>query len=147
MHGELPRDATVLRLVRPIPEFIAASSPEWKAFEPSSADKSDAEESGQPVRVSVWDVKRTTLEQAIQFRGKTDVLAFTLDVSDFQDLEGRLEHHEMRIVRDPLSSDCGGANGHCGIEGLCRASNENKTQWKTRLRAVAKLSRPADQVA
>lgn len=131
--------ARVLRLPKPPPDFTPDNwRPSWQVLDPSTTDKEHAIAHGKPVRVSVWDHGRTTVEQARAFRnGPAIVLG--LQVQDVIDV-AESTNRPMRVVYDPLdppASTLPGANGHAGIEGLERADGEPKNDRRARLAELA----------
>lgn len=134
----VPHDRDVLRTPTP-PKGVVPEQwrPTWQEFRPSSDDEEDAIQRGGSVRVSVWDARLTTIEQAKSFRTKETWVLTGLVTSV-------LEAGRYSIVYDPLHgamSLCDGADGHAGIEGLSRVPNEPKAEWKKRLQAVANCFR------
>ena len=149
MTGLVPDGATLLRLVVPKPDFIGddGGSAQWLSIKPSPTDSLQAAERGHPVRVSVWDVTRTTFEQATAFRRRNDCLPFTLTAADVREVGGEVGVDAMAAVYDPLDepeSQRPGADGHAGIEGLERGAkpNESKESWKYRLHLLARRLKP-----
>ena len=130
----VPRDREVLRTPIPPKDFTPDGwKPTWQEFAPSDTDKQDAVTRGGPVRVSVWDAVRTTVAAAKAFRSRTTIV-LSAQVSTVVAAGAR------DVVYDPLSMpDMAkeGADGHCGIEGLERQSNEPRPSWKERLQRVA----------
>lgn len=98
----------------------AAREPLAMAFEPSSVDKSRAQQTGDPVRLSVWDVERTTVEQGrLLFSTGAKSDPFVLSVAAVEAVQYEDEPPRLLVVRDLIDSIVGpGADGHCGIEGL-----------------------------
>lgn len=139
----LAATAHVLRLPRPPRDFDADNSvADWHWFEPSTGDKAHAEERGKPVRVSVWDSERTTVEEARAFRSAITIV-LRLGVQDVLDV-AEASGHPMIVVYDPLDppdDTRAGADGHAGIEGLLRAPGQPKTAWRNRLEALATRAR------
>ncbi len=116
----LPDKATVIRIVPPSEPYYDAGKrkPHPKAFELSTKDKAQV-----PPRLSVYDISKTTVEQAKTLANKSyETHAFALQVAKIRHIEaGRLD-----VIEDPLESLEAGANGHCGITGLHRSSGEPK---------------------
>lgn len=136
----LPTGTRILRLVTPKPDFIGENgeAATYLALRPSSEDEKNV-----PVRVSVWDMQRTTLPQAEAFRGRSDCVPYSMFVSDVMAVGSAAKCARMRVVYDPLPEpECKrpGADGHAGIEGLDRAEStgEKKAEWKNRLTQLAK---------
>jgi hypothetical protein len=146
-EGEpLPVATHVLRLPRPPKDFNADKwAPDWEVLKPSTGDEKDAEQRGKPVRVSVWDGHRTTINQARAFRaGATIVLR--LEVREVLEV-AEATRHELCVVYDPLKppdDDHPGADGHAGIEGLRRAQMEPRPEWKARLQRLADRAKLVD---
>ena len=120
----VPTESSLLRLPKPPPDFSPDGwRPPGTLFQPSTTEKRLAETQQKPVRVSVWDEGRTTVEQALSFRPGS-VLVLRLPVVDLLAVGQRWER-PIRVVYDPLEppeSDRPGVDGHAGIEGLERAS-------------------------
>jgi len=133
-ESSLPGEHRVLRLPAPPKDFVPEGwRPTWLELNPSSEDKRHAEQTGRPVRVSVWDATLTTPAQALAFRGRETIIISGTVASV---IAGGAE----RVVYDRLSppeSERAGADGHAGIEGLLRRDSETKPQWKQRLQQVA----------
>jgi|GEM_PF-1563521 len=139
---EVPSTAVVLRIVPTTNIFIpeGAPYPTGEAFNPSTDEKADAVKTGNPVRVSVWDRSRTTVKQAVGFRGRTDVRAYSLDVAQIEALRDKFQRASLRVVRDPDPALLGpGADGHCGIEGLVRINGEPRPVVRDLLHELSKL--------
>jgi hypothetical protein len=139
--AELDVGSTVFRLVRDEERYIpiGSSFPNGEAFAPSSADKSEAQQRGCPIRVSVWDRARSTVAQARAiYQGKVLTVAYALYVRDIAALRVALDRPRLRVVRDELPTDEPGADGHCGIEGLDRLSGESRQATKTLLDELAR---------
>ena len=139
LDGEpLAANVNLLRLPKPPPDFVPNEwQPDWSILNPSTGDKEHARLHKKPVRVSVWDDARTTIEQARGFRaGPTIVLRFSVQVIlDVASATGC----SMHVVYDPLEpphDEQPGADGHAGIEGLERGPEENKPKWKERLSTI-----------
>src|SRR5438105_1347145 len=100
---ELEASARVLRLVPKTNTFLpeGAAFPTIEAFTASSSEEHDSARTGKPVRVSVWDRSRTTVEQAIRLRGREDVAPFDLPVWKILEVRQRLSVPGLRVVRDP----------------------------------------------
>jgi len=147
-HGQpLPPEATVYRMVRPLPLFRSSEGAlTADVFVPNTGDKTHAQKRGEPVRVSVWEKGRTTPEQAQAIFGGGEALLYDLCVGEVLALAGQLACPTMRIVYDELDEpdrSKPGADGHAGIEGLERGPGETKVVWRERLRRLALLARPA----
>ncbi len=72
-----------------------------------------------PVRVSVWNLSQTTVEQAIEFRGNaTDISCWAVTMNQIQTIQSQENAQRLKVVADPLADPGPGAGGHCGIEGL-----------------------------
>lgn len=141
---ELAAGKRILRLVKDIPRFIPPgySLPTGDAFEPSTDDKEEARKRAQPVRVSVWDLELTTVEQAKAFRASEQLLAFDLMVQDVIDVRQLFNCHRLRVVADPFDVSQPGAYGHCGIEGLDRQKGEDRKTYRATLDELAKRAKP-----
>jgi hypothetical protein len=133
-ESPIPGEHRVLRLPAPPKDFVPENwRPTWLELNPSSEDKRHAEETGRPVRVSVWDAALTTPAQALAFRGRETIIigAHVAAVTD---------GGASAVVYDwlsPPTSEQPGGGGHAGIEGLHRRDGEAKPQWKDRLQRVA----------
>src|SRR5882724_301464 len=123
---ELDASARVLRLVPRTNAFLpeGARFPTLEAFTPSSDEEHDALRTHKPVRVSVWDRSRTSIDQAVRLRGRRDVVPFELPVWKVVEVRQRLNVPQLKVVRDPDPTLEGpGADGHCGIEGIVKGDN------------------------
>lgn len=133
-ESPVPGEHRVLRLPAPPKDFVPENwRPTWLELNPSSEDKRHAEETGRPVRVSVWDAALTTPAQALTFRGRQTIIISGA-------VEAVIAGGATGVVYDRLSapeSERPGADGHAGIEGLVRRDGETKPQWKERLQRVA----------
>lgn len=153
----IPPEVDVLRVIKPkmaihVPE--GARYPTWEAMRPTEEDKERL-----PVRVSVWDSRRTSVTEAVALRvaatqadpartNDEDFLAFALEVAAVRDVGAELNNQRMRVVRDPdgivqCIALLPGADGHSGIEGLDREPGTPKADWKKLLGALARKCRPA----
>jgi hypothetical protein len=130
---ELPGTSTVVRLVRHVDTLFPPGStkPTPRAFSLSSEDLDEARIRGEPALLSVFDVSRTTVQQAMDLRGGRDPMtAFGLPVAGICAIQvpGR---PRLRVLEDPLPVEQGpGGEGHAGVEGLQRASGEAKAPVK-----------------
>jgi hypothetical protein len=120
---EVGTDVDLLRLLVPKPDYVGddLGTTTFLAFRPTDADKKSAQEHGHPVRVTTWDLGRTTLPEAIAFRGRQDCRPFVLSGQDVVDVGSRFSIQTLRAVYDPLdipAANMPGPNGHVGIEGL-----------------------------
>jgi hypothetical protein len=135
---ELHPTAVTLRLVPDEPRFIpeGARFPNSLAIEPTSEDKEDARERKTPVRVSVWDLGRTTVAQACACR-HTDKSqrGYSLPVVGVVKIRESFKNERLRVIEDPLEHlrDKAGGDGHCGIEGLDRAAGQPRLEWRDML--------------
>jgi len=142
VKGELlPDTAEVIRVIRKDNRFIPddALLPISEAFVPTSEDKRIAAEHGEPVRVSVWDSRWTTVEQAKSFRKTEDLVwVFGASVNDLHAVGCKFSNPRLRVVADPLDPEDGaGALGHCGIEGLDREKGSDRLRHKELLDEIA----------
>lgn len=143
MPTELGVGAVVLRFVLDESRFIPAGIPypNGVAIEPSQEDKAHAKNTDTAVRVSVWDVTRTTVAQAVALRETSkSYRKFHLEVFDVKQASETFQNPRLRVVEDPLPpelSSHGGADGHCGIEGLDRGSTPRPV-WRDMLNELAK---------
>jgi hypothetical protein len=145
--AEVPRDVPLLRFVPVAGGFINPTIPipTWKAFEPNEGDKKEAEETGRPVAVSVWNRRLTTIAQAHALRGSAKPsLIFTLQVGDVHDVarsSGAIGGR-VRVLAMPYIPSIGpGSEGHCGIEG-CDRQNVPRPQWRDMLQRLAEKCAP-----
>ena len=122
----LPEDSVVFRLVTHTELLFPqdAEKPLPAAFRLTAADRVSP-----PPRLSVWDLARTSEEQARAIReraagatgrtlGKTTAFAFR--VSHVVAIRiGKEVTARLSVVHDPLSPEDGpGYDGHCGVLGL-----------------------------
>ena len=114
-------------------------------FELSQNDRLQAEKTGNPPRLSVFDTERTTVAQALAIRGvEQESVAFGLRVPEIRAVRAA-GLDPLRVVRDPLEpplSEMPGADGHCGIEGLTRRSGDPKALVRELRVKLADLSFP-----
>lgn len=144
---ELDESRTVLRLAPDAHPFVPPGQPgvNGDAFAPSSADKNEADQLRQPVRVSVWDTQMTTTAQARRIHGRSDTVAVALAVVDIIKVRVEMSASRLRAVWDPRNPDDGpGARGHCGIEGLDRPSGVPKPVYRAIWDELARRARAAD---
>ncbi|HSS77474.1 MAG TPA: hypothetical protein VLV54_12105 [Thermoanaerobaculia bacterium] len=124
------QDGVVFRLATVKHDFPPDSSRlRFWHFELSQNDRSHAEKTGNPPRLSVFDSERTTVAQALAIRGvDQESVAFGLRVPEIRVIRvASLD--PLRVVRDPLETplaEMPGAGGHCGIEGLARRPGDPK---------------------
>lgn len=126
-------EVLVFRLVTEEERFIpeGAPYPNGEVFVPSSGDEREAEERRCPIRVSVWDLGRTSVAQARTFRAvPKPCRAWVLPVRDVRELAEATPRPALRCVRDPLVDGRPGTSGHCGLEGLDRRPGESKLVLK-----------------
>lgn len=120
----------LLRIVPEDPQQLDAKSqlPTGNAFRPSPADARGAEEGERAIRLTVWDLDRTTKEQALDRLPKDKPrYPFTLKSDDVREVAARFNRPELVVVRDEIAGP--GGSGHCGIEGLGprqKSSNQDK---------------------
>ncbi|WP_434042707.1 MULTISPECIES: hypothetical protein [Sorangium] len=158
---EIPPKVDVYRVLKPtmIHAPHGARLPTWEAFRPTDEDKSRA-----PARVSVWDSRRTTVQQAKEMRiaaasadpqrriSTSDLHAFELLVEHVLITAQKFNNQRMRVVLDPdgiseTICSMSGADGHSGIEGLDKPNGAPKSVWKDMLLALAECCRPASDPA
>ncbi|MGH9322442.1 MAG: hypothetical protein ACRD3V_21475 [Vicinamibacteria bacterium] len=116
-------DGAVIRLAKVKDTFPADSiKPLEIHFDPSSDEKSLAEATGKPLRISEWDHSRTSVSEAQAIVGLgVERIAFALRVAEVRSIRIPGTTNHLRIVRDPIDPPLAhmpGANGHCGLEGL-----------------------------
>lgn len=147
----VPEEHDVLRVVRQIDQFVPPghSLPTWQAFQPSKRDEEAAKQTGEPVRVSVWDTRYTLYEDAVQARriaahkaGRGDPGPFRGYVFTVGRVRAIGEKHRVssvQVVYDHHNDrELKGAEGHAGVEGLCRNNGLTKQERKALLTDIAK---------
>jgi hypothetical protein len=146
---ELGAEKDILRLVRRIAQFVPDGRPSLNgdAFVPTTDDEAEAKRRSQPVRVSVWDLQLTTIEQAKAFCTSEPLLAFSLTVQDVNDVSQIFQLPRLKVVADPLNDPRPGASGHCGIEGLDRQSGEGKKTYKATRDELARRANLIEETA
>ena len=96
-------------------------------------DLSDRDKERHPPLLSVFEGRKTSVEQAAAIRGvSSESAAYGFRVDEIRriQVEGL---QGLRVVRDPLDPpecDLPGADGHCGIEGLYRPPGQSKQQFR-----------------
>jgi hypothetical protein len=142
------QDGVVFRLATIKHDFPPGSSRlRFWHFELSQNDRSHAEKTGNPPRLSVFDTERTTVAQALAIRGvEQESMAFGLGVPEIRAVRvAGLD--PLRVVRDSLEpplSEMAGASGHCGIEGLARRIGDSKVLFRELRVRLADLSFPLE---
>ena len=142
------QDGVVFRLAT-IKHDFPRDSPRLRFwhFELSQNDRSHAERTGNPPRLSVFDTERTTVAQAVAIRGvDQESRAFGLRVPEIRAV-GVAGLDPLRVVRDPLEpplAEMPGAGGHCGIEGLARRPGDPKAFVRELRVRLADLSFPLE---
>jgi hypothetical protein len=136
-------DGVVCRLATVKHDFPPNSSRlRFWHFELSQNDRSHAEKTGNPPRLSVFDMDRTTVAQALAIRGvEQESAAFGLRVPEIRAVR-TAGLDPLRVVRDPPLSEMPGADGHCGIEGLARRPGDPKALVRELRVMLADLSFP-----
>lgn len=102
-------------------------------FRPSSRDMEEADRLEKKTLLSVWDEKRTALDQAKAIYGQADCVGFGLNVKEIIKLEVPDSTRHLQVVRDPLPADEArkpGGDGHCGIVGLRRPKGKKKKDYR-----------------
>lgn len=145
-------EGTVFRLAKVTDEFRRDSSkPLAEHFRPTPDDRKIAAATGKPVRLSVFDLVRTTVRQAREMRrtgGET--ISFGLRVEEVRSIQIPGTSRSLRVIRDPFGeielpdspeleqlradlakmAEMPGADGHCGIEGvgddICQNTRDRK---------------------
>ena len=113
----------LLRFVSPKPYFMGDDgNPTWRALEPSSEDKRNS-----PVRVSVWNLRVCTGQDARATWSRPNYAEFTLLVADVLDARQSWGFATVRVVEDPLDGGTLADMAHCGIEGLNKQPSEGKS--------------------
>jgi hypothetical protein len=107
--------------------------PDW--LEPTSTDKREAEVSGRPPGISVWDTELTTVAQARQHAGNGGH-AFTLGVGALRTTAARF-NRPLDVVRNPVPGE--GGDGHSLVEGMKRPEGLERRLQKDFLQAVLQL--------
>lgn len=140
----------VYRVIKPkmtyhIPD--GALYPTWEALVPSTEDKRHT-----PVRVSVWDSRKTTAQQAVDMRNAAsgensrqqpdDFYVFSMSTSDVEQASKKYKNDKLRVVSDPDGippsiATMPGVDGHAGIEGLDLEKGQPKPSWKSLLSDLA----------
>jgi hypothetical protein len=147
--AELGAEKDILRLVRKIAQFVPDGRPplNGEAFAPTTDDEAEAKRHSQPIRVSVWDIQLTTIEQAKAFRTSELLLAFILTVQDVNDVRQIFHLPRLKVVADPLNDPRPGAIGHCGIEGLDRQSGEGRKTYKATRDELARRAKLREETS
>jgi hypothetical protein len=120
--------------------------PNGTAFAPSSEDKAV-----KPIRVSVWETRRATYQQALRIylAGKAivrETVACAVHVGEL--LSFREREARLRVVWDPLPSSRGhGGDAHCGIEGLDHLPGGSRKEHKKLLDDIAQRAVRIDEAA
>lgn len=108
------------------------------AFFPTDEDKAAAAAAGHPIRVSVWDARRTAPAEAFAYRGAPDAVVFALPVAH---VLAQPPPPPLAVVEDPDGVPDRlpprAREGHAGIEVLDRRAGEPKVPWKKRVQKVA----------
>ena len=115
-------------------------------FELSQGDRADAEKTGRPALLSVFERARTTLNQARAIAQKPDRIAFELLIEEVIQVPVPGTGKCLVVLRDPLEGVQGalpGADGHCGIRGLERPKAAPKADF---YKLRAKLARLASLI-
>jgi len=140
------QDGVVFRLATTKHDFSPDSpSLRFWHFELSQNDRVHAVRTGQPPRLSVFDVERTSVAQAQAiWGGEKEAVAFGLRVPEIKAVRvAGLD--PLRVVRDLLEAplaEMPGSDGHCGIEGLARRPGEPKALIRELRVRLADLSFP-----
>lgn len=123
----LADEALVFRLAETGKCFLpkGARFPNADIFQPTSADKAEAERRGREPGVSVWDREYSSLEQSTRLwfhpeQPPPGVRGFGALVAAFKET-ARARDRSLSVVADPRPKEHGpGAEGHSLIEGLKR---------------------------
>lgn len=138
---DLEASDVVIRLVVPsaVAPYVPPGQPEIVGdhFHPSTEDEKDAALTGKPIRVTVWDSARTSVEEARTIHGRSDTFPGWLRVTDVNQVRELESAPRLRVVRCPLIEPLPGSNGHCGIEGLDRRHGETRPKYKSIRDALA----------
>jgi hypothetical protein len=147
-HGDKIERGTFLRFVKVgfVPASMSATLPPG-ALDPTSEDKRVAERNNEPVRVSVWDEDRCTVEQAREHlpppkpEASAHLRPFKLDAEHLctSAAEKAPDERVVQIVEDELPPELrknAGAAAHSGVEGLDRGKS-NRPTWRAWLDALA----------
>lgn len=111
---------------------------QWDDFIPSTDEKEDAERTGDPVLVSVWNEAATTLDEARAIYARTSTIALRLKVDALESVEVIEDAPRLTVLTDPYVDDPRpGAAGHCGVAGLDRRKGEPRPAHRDLLDRVA----------
>jgi hypothetical protein len=129
-------------VMRVVPNFMpyydaGKDRPQAKVFELSTEDKKQ-----KPPRLSVFDLARTTSEEAKAICDRPEGKVFAADVGSIKGVN----RDRIGVVDDPLPANhtkvkCPGAGGHCGITGLLRPPSEDSTITRNIRRQLADMFR------
>lgn len=129
MDEEEITEGHLLRLVPCKEDFLpkGATFPTWKALQPSDEDKAT-----RPVRVSFYDLSRTTLDSALALRNSVHQLSprvlGVLDMHAVANDQANPNPHCRAVLDDPET-------GHVGVEGLYHDSFADRGSAKAAKRA------------
>jgi hypothetical protein len=130
LRGKVLRTGGKRRSISPFP-----SRAEPDDFLPSSEDIRVAQETGQSVRVSVFETGRTTIDQCRAIRQVgVEVPIFSLAVERLRAVVAPGRNQCLRVVEDLLPPPVRfmpGADGHCGIEGLDRPAGCSRLAYRS----------------
>ena len=111
---------------------------QWDDFVPSTDEKDDAERTGDPILVSVWNEAATKLDQARAIYARPSSLAFRLAVAALEGVEALDGATRLTVLTDPYVDDPRlGAVGHCGVAGLDRRKGEPRPAHRDFLDRIA----------
>jgi hypothetical protein len=127
-YWPLADEAVVVRLANAQSSFLPATAvlplPQW--LEPTHQDIEEAQKSGRPPGITVWDASLTNVEQARLLSGKPEGRAFAAQVTSCKKVAA--DHaRQIAIVADPVDEKkpSPGWEGHALIEGLRRPAGLN----------------------
>jgi hypothetical protein len=133
---------SVLRLAKVTRDFPPnATVPQVFHFRPSSAEVRDAKVSSLPVRISVYDLQRTSPAQARAMLSSQELyLAFSIQVAAIRAIVVPGQRDRLAVFREIDPSDARpGADGHCGLLGVGDQPGDVHRLIRAKLCAIADL--------
>ena len=123
-------EVKVFRLVRRIKDHFPPDIPKPlpRAFALTPADYQEGEARQHPPMLSIWDTNRTSIEQAIAIRARLSNSPPDTTQQALGWNVGTLVGFGLDVVSDPLDPALAGAGaeGHCGIQGLCERTKSKQ---------------------